>query len=142
MKVYEKVISFSQSPIILRGSLKKVFGVGQLQKGVSCHGELMGFQVGPNLLFRVSNRKVTDRAPELHRTAGVGDIGVVLLKMVSKIGGSKIGGTIKLGRAVFLRTDQRVFFKPGMVMARWPADALHNVVDPSGKIIYRMQHSK
>ena len=97
----------------------------------------MGFQMGPHLLFRVDDRKVTDRASELYRVAGIGEVGMVLLEMVSKI-----GGIVKFDRAVSLCTDQRIFFEPGMVMAGWSADALHNVVDPTGKIVQRMQHSK
>ena len=91
--------------------------------------------MGPHLLFCVDDRKVTDRASELYRVDGIGEVGMFLLEMISKI-----GGIVKFDRAISLHTDQRVFFEPGMVMAGWSADALHHVVDSTGEVIKGMQH--
>ena len=60
--------------------------------------------MGPNLFFCVDDRKVTDRASELYRVAGIGEVGMVLLEMVSKI-----GGIVKFDRAVPLCTDKDIF---------------------------------
>ena len=54
----------------------------------------------PYLLFRVDDRKVTDRASELYRVDGIGEVGMVLLEMISKI-----GGIVKFDRAIPLCTD-------------------------------------